>query len=179
MSKTAIVNPAACAYHPVMMYFKSLALELRWVQTEVFATTVYMPTIRSVFLPQVRFRERCTYSLVQVLMNQYGVLTIFHPLYLRYLFIRLLLITQITAAFRSHRSRQLSVMFFQPVISQHLSRMAEAVSQTMTHHTVTSVPFSWEYVVPRVPNLSLQQETRPYVSGFPVGCSDHSTVCCV
>jgi len=34
--------------------------------------------------------ERCTYSLVQVLMNQYGVLTIFHPLYLRYLSIRLL-----------------------------------------------------------------------------------------
>jgi hypothetical protein len=84
-------------------------------------------------------------------------------------------------------------MFFQLAISQHSSRMAEAVSQTMTHHTVTSVPFSWEHVVTRVPNLSLQQEinkalwpnlslqqeTRPCVSGFPVGCSDHSTLCYV
>jgi hypothetical protein len=25
--------------------------------------------------------------------------------------------------------------------------------------------------------LYLQQETRPYVSGFPLGCSDHITVC--
>jgi len=70
-------------------------------------------------------------------------------------------------------------MFFQLAISQHSSRMAEAVSQTMTHHTVTSVPFSWEHVVTRVPNLSLQQETRPCVSGFPVGCSDHSMLCYV
>jgi hypothetical protein len=70
-------------------------------------------------------------------------------------------------------------MFFQLAISQHSSRMAEAVSQTMTHHTVTSVPFSCEHVVTRVPNLSLQQETRPCVSGFPVGCSDHSTLCYV
>jgi hypothetical protein len=25
--------------------------------------------------------------------------------------------------------------------------------------------------------LSLHQETRPYITGFPLGCSDHSTLC--
>jgi hypothetical protein len=170
MSKTAIVNPAAGAYHPVMMYFESLALELRWVQTEVFATTVYMPTIRSVFLPQVRFRERCTYSLVQVLMNQYGVLTIFHPLYLRYLSIRLILITQITAGFRYVFSTSHLTAF------KSIGRSCES-NYDSSYSNICS--FLWEHVVSRVPNLSLQQETRPYVSGFPVGCSDHSTLCCV
>jgi hypothetical protein len=81
-------------------------------------------------------------------------------------------------------------MFFQVavliVISQLYRPIAGAVaSQTVTHHTMTSVLSFTTTLVSRVANminhifspqfhlsyekqLSLQQETRPYVSGFPL-----------
>jgi hypothetical protein len=60
-----------------------------------------------------------------------------------------------------------------------------AASQTVTHHKVTSVLFSSDHVLPELLTwltnmfsklLSLEQETRPYVSGFPLGCCDHKTL---
>jgi len=67
------------------------------------------------------------------------------------------------------------------------------VSQTVTHHTMTSVIFFMRICVPKVLNtinyiilpqlqvfngkwMSLQQEIRPYVSGFPLHCCDHSSL---
>jgi hypothetical protein len=99
----------------------------------------------------------------------------------------------------------LFIMFFQLaeliVISKlcgsTLSNCTSSECQTVTHHnTMTSVVLSGERVrtcVPRVLNmtyyifsthlqlsngkqLSPHQETRPKISGFPLGCCDHSTL---
>jgi len=73
------------------------------------------------------------------------------------------------------------------VISElYRARIAGAMNKSVTHHILTSF-FFIRACVPRVPNpinymftmhlhlsdgkrLSLQQETRPYDSGFPLGC---------
>jgi hypothetical protein len=64
----------------------------------------------------------------------------------------------------------------------------------MIHLKMGICPFFMKTCVPRVPNminyifsmhlqlsngkkLSLQQEIRPYVSGFPLGCCDHNILC--
>jgi len=69
--------------------------------------------------------------------------------------------------------------------------IARAVSQIVTRHTVTSVFLFMRTCVCRISNMpkykfsmhlqifngmlpSLQQEIRPYVNGFPSGCSDTS-----
>jgi len=37
--------------------------------------------------------------------------------------------------------------------------------------------FSPQLQLPNAKLLFLQQETRPYVCGFPLGCCDHITLC--
>jgi hypothetical protein len=43
--------------------------------------------------------------------------------------------------------------------------------------TAINYIFSTHLQVPSGKQLYLQQETTPYVSGFPLGCCDHITMC--
>jgi hypothetical protein len=102
----------------------------------------------------------------------------------------------ITIAFQTYVFFQLASCahshYLTAVLVEHRPRIAggvvvRGVNQTVTRHKMTNLSFSpqWKHVFPelltwllttyfqRTCSVPASRKTRPYVSGFPLGCCDH------